>query len=201
MGLNTSSGRKQWVDHLPVYIGLAAAATGCVVLLGWIADIPILTSLLPGLATMKPNTAAAFVIISACLWLLRMKAGEMPSTIRLRAAQALAFVLAAISVLTLVEYAADVDLGIDHMLVGILMPQVQAAASWRMAPMTAVNFTLLAAAFLTLDVVTARGRRPAHWIALGVAANSFVALLGYVYGVSPCIGSAPSIRWRCTRPC
>ncbi len=52
-----------------------------------------------------------------------------------------------------------------------------------MAPLTAVNFTLLAAALLLIDVETPDGRRPGNWLALAIAANSYLAFLGYMYGV------------------
>jgi hypothetical protein len=41
------------------------------VLCGWIFDVPRLTRLLPGLASMKINTACGLILASIALWLLR----------------------------------------------------------------------------------------------------------------------------------
>jgi protein-S-isoprenylcysteine O-methyltransferase Ste14 len=65
--------------------GFARAASitvvlvGCLVFIGWILDIGILKSVLPGLVTMKANTALCFILAGAALWLLRT-AGETRET-------------------------------------------------------------------------------------------------------------------------
>src|SRR5690349_8920392 len=49
---------------------MAACLVGtiaCIVLAGWIFGIPALTSIVPGLVSMKTNTALAFVMLSAAL--------------------------------------------------------------------------------------------------------------------------------------
>src|ERR1041385_6941488 len=43
----------------------------CLALVGWTLDIPALRNVLPGQPQMVPNTALAFILTSASLWLLR----------------------------------------------------------------------------------------------------------------------------------
>lgn len=162
MGMNTMFQREHWLVRLPSYIGLVVATVGCAVLLGWAAHIPILTSFLPGMDTMKPNAAAAFIMAAVCLWLLGIRADQMPSAMRRRAADTLAMGMAAIGLLTLAEYATGVDLGIDRILLEYLVTDAPQDTSWRMAPVTAINVVLLGAGFLSLDRVNAGRRRPAH---------------------------------------
>ena len=52
-------------------LSLAVAALGLVTLAGWALDIPALTSVFPGVATMKVNAAVAFVLTGVALWRYR----------------------------------------------------------------------------------------------------------------------------------
>lgn len=83
------------------------------VLVGWTFDIPTLKSVIPGLATMKVNTALAFVLAGSALWLAR----KNPLTQRARhCAQVCALLVVVVGGLTLLEYLVGIDLGIDQFL-------------------------------------------------------------------------------------
>src|SRR3954468_7499994 len=69
--------------------GLTAAA-GIVVLAGWVFDLPLLKSVLPGAVQMKANTAVGLVLAASAMLIL----ADRPSPSLLRLAQALALVVA-----------------------------------------------------------------------------------------------------------
>lgn len=47
--------------------------TGITVLIGWVAYIPVLKSIMPGFISMKVNAALCFIFIGIALWLLQPK--------------------------------------------------------------------------------------------------------------------------------
>ena len=164
-------------------LGIAIAIAGALALGGWAFDVALLKSLLPGLATMKANTALGFVLAGISLYLSATPRGTMMSRPRAGLARLLAVLVGAIGLLTLSEYGFGWQLGIDQLLFVENVPGLAAAFPGRMPPMSAMNFTLLAAALLLIDAETAGGARPSNWIALLIAVNSFLAVLGYLYGV------------------
>ncbi|MEW5856255.1 MAG: chemotaxis protein, partial [Cyanobacteriota bacterium] len=48
---------------------IGVIAIGCAVLVGWMFNIPILKTVLPGLVTMKANAAVCFILSGTSLWL------------------------------------------------------------------------------------------------------------------------------------
>ncbi len=174
---------EQRVARLSGRIGLGVAVAGVAVLVGWAFGIPLLKSLLPGLVDMAANTAAAFVLAGASLWLSAPPTGAMASRRAAWVARILAAIVGALGLLTLGEYGFGWDLGIDQLLFADAAPSSRTPFPGRMALMAAVNLVLLAVALLLLDVDTRGGRRPSNWLALAIAANAFLAILGYVYGV------------------
>src|SRR6266496_471482 len=79
--------------------GAAGVVVGVLVLAGWVFDIRLLKSVSPHLATMKANTALGLTLVGAALWLLPADRGRRRLLVR-----GLAFVVAAIGLLTLAEY-------------------------------------------------------------------------------------------------
>jgi hypothetical protein len=75
------------------------------------------------------------------------------------------------------------DLGIDQLLVGDPLSGRETAAPGRMAPATALNFFLLGLVLLLVNVTTRRRYRPTEVLTLTVTIISFLAGIGYAYGV------------------
>lgn len=160
--------------------GLAVLVLGVLVLLGWAFDVALLKSVLPGLVSMKANTAAGFLFGGAALLLSR----ERADTGRRRAAQACAAAMALLGALTLAEHVVGWDLRIDQVLFRSAPSAADTAAPGRMAPETASSFLLLGVALLLLDTETRGGHRPAQALALLAGLAAVLALLGYLYGVA-----------------
>jgi PAS domain S-box-containing protein len=159
---------------LPRLCAGVSIAIGASVLVGWALNVEVLKSIIPGLVAMKPNAALGFVLAGIALATIRERSHN-------RAAIALAAAAAAIGALTLFEYAAGVNLGIDQLLAREPSGQPGMLVPGRMHPTTAFNFTLLGVALIL--VAADRRYRAAHslaLIAMLVAASAFIA---YVYGV------------------
>src|SRR2546426_7641918 len=156
---------------------------GCLVLVGWMADITVCKSVLPGSVTMKPNTAVGFVLAAVALWLLRDQRLAGSRRTWSAAATACAGAVAALGLLTLVEYIAGWDLTIDRWLFREAVLAEPTPAPGRMSPAAALELFVLGAALLSLDWETRRGRRPAQHLAICGVLVGLVALLVRVYGV------------------
>ncbi len=160
--------------------GIAVALLGVIVLIGgWGLDIVVLKSVLPGLATMKANTALAFACAGAALWLLQ---AEKRGSLRGRAGQVCALIATLIGGLTLAEYIFGWNLGIDELLFADAGSLGGVFPPGRPAPNTALGIFLTGLALLALDLERRAGS-PAEWLALTAGLIAFVGLLGYAYGV------------------
>jgi putative two-component system response regulator len=163
---------------------LLASATGAVALVGWIIDVELLKSVVPGQVGMKVNTGLCLIAAGSALWLL---VGQ-PKRPAVRVAQALAVAVSLVSAAVLSQYLTGRDLGIDQ---ALLHEQLGAAATVhpnRMAPNTAVAFMLIGTALLFRDV-RIRGRwglAPA--LAALTAALALGSLTGYVAGITSLYG-------------
>jgi two-component system, sensor histidine kinase and response regulator len=159
---------------------VAVAALGALVLVGWILDSGFLKSLHPTLASMKPNTAAGFVLLGAAMW-LRHPANDRGR--RHQLATVLAALVAALGALTLCEYVFGIRLGIDQVLFPKSISSSFAEAA-RMSEATAGSFVLLACSLLLLDLSVGKSsHRPSDWLALGAGLVALLSLFGHLYGV------------------
>jgi PAS domain S-box-containing protein len=158
------------------------ALIGCVVIVGWLFDIPVLTSILPMWVTMKANTAIAFIFGGAALWQL--------SKITRRAnrlAGIYAAIVLLIGLLTLIQYAFGINLGIDQLLFKESVDAIATSAPGRMAVNTALNFLLLGSALFLLS--KPRSFHPGIQVCTLIAFFiSLLGLLGYIYGIQEFYG-------------
>ncbi len=165
------------------------AATGAAVLLGWILDAPLLKSLSPRWVAMKANTAFGLLLAGGALASVLARTRDGGN----RTATALGHLAAAgvlgIGVLTFLEHATGRDLRIDQALFREAPGAVGTSAPGRMAPATALCFSMAGAALLLGGV---RGRVAAALPALGGAVLLLggITVVGYLYGVKALLGPA-----------
>ena len=153
-----------------------------IVLLGWYLDILTLKSVLPGLATMKVNTAVCFVLSGLSLLLYADQTVKRVIDLK----HAFAALVALVGALTLCEYLFGWDIGIDEFLYKETSAIGGSFAPGRMAFITALNFLLIGSSLLLLD--RSKFFRMSEVFLLIVAFNSLLALIGYAYGIQSLYG-------------
>ncbi|MCT7951894.1 PAS domain S-box protein [Ancylothrix sp. C2] len=162
--------------------GVGVTVIGSAVFLGWMFDVGWLKSVLPGLVSMKPYAALSFILAGISLWLLGQNQGtKKQNGLGARLSKIFAGGAIVISLLTIIQYALNVDLGIDRLLFRESLGEIANAAGGRMAPNTAFAFLLNGSALWLLN------RRPLNnrgiqLLSLGAFLVAFAGFLGYVYG-------------------
>lgn len=161
---------------------------GLLVLAGWIFDIPELKAIVPGLATMKPNTAVAFFLAGMALWLFQ---DELIRRWKRRLALGCSFTVSVIGLLTLMEYLWGWNLRIDQLLFRDVPQDAEALAPGRMSFTTALSFYMVGVALLLVKAGNGRNRLFVQTLTLATLAVSLLALVGYAYGVQSLYRVAP----------
>ena len=158
------------------WLCLGGALLGVIGLSGSLAGSTWLTTLVPGLPPMMPNTAVGLILVGGA-GALRQREGAGP--VRRGAILLAALAVLAIGGGTLIEYVQHVDLGIDQLLV-----PGRAAGPYpgRPSPPTALALMLLAAALLVYDTRPDARFRPPEALLLAAAYLAFLALLGLLFG-------------------
>jgi len=178
---------------------------GCLVLIGWEFNIALLKSVLPGLVTMKANTALCFFLAGVSLW---QSTGEMrgkkfptsssPPTpdainhvstkllgnpISLLISRGCAIAVVITGLLTLSEYVFDCNLDIDQLLFQDSPHSLATTFPGRMGANTALSFLLLGGSLLLLERHTNRSYWLAQSLSLVAALISLQVLTSHAYGV------------------
>jgi len=173
---------------------ILVAATGALVLVGWAFHVTLLKSVFAGLVPMRPNAALGFLLSGAALFLLSRHNREGAiSRYRHLLGRGYAAIVVLLGVLTLSQYLFGWDLGIDRALFPVAVAAEPAPFPGRMAPHTALNFILLGAALLLLDV-RGRARNTALWLALPATGIALVVCFEYLFNLIALQESPPYIR-------
>jgi PAS domain S-box-containing protein len=160
--------------------GLVVVLIGAAGLAGWLFDIVALKSVLPGLSSMKANTALGLTLAGAALL---FAADEDAAVWRRRASLVCAAVVTLIGLLTLGQYLFGVDFGIDQALVRDLSSPPSLPPG-RMGANTALCFALTGGALLLFDTRSRALAQLAQDMTILALLVALVALVGYAYSVA-----------------
>jgi len=169
---------RNWIVRAGTTVVVGA---GVLVFVGWLLNIAVLKSVLPGWATMKVNTACGFIASGAALWLLH---ASPPGSGRAWLARALAVLVTALGVLTLAEAILGTDLGIDRLLLPVNGRATMVSQPGRMSPAAAFNLMMIGSSLLVLNARKPGFAAAAQWLAILPLLVSMLAVLGYACGVS-----------------
>ena len=166
---------EKWTEYQLTLAGLLITALGIVVLAGWATHTRVLVQLIPASTDMRRNTAFGLMVCGI---------GMISLTSRRRLPAQLAGVLCTLlGLLTALEWALGLNLGIDDLLGRSYFPG-ESFPPGRMSPITTLCFMLAGCVlvFWRPDL----GRRFRSWIAGALtsvlAAIGLVTSMGYVFG-------------------
>ena len=178
--------RDRDVSH---WSGVTAFCVGAGALAGWVLDIGVLKSILPGWVEMKANTAVAFVLMGVALLTLappRSSGRSRISTSLSLFGRACGLCVGLVGLLSLSEYVFGWNPGFDQWLFVEPAGAVGTTNPGRMAPDTALCFALLAVALELL-------RRPRSSKVSLVAAASFGAVVTAVAASAILLYATPAL--------
>jgi signal transduction histidine kinase/ActR/RegA family two-component response regulator len=160
--------------------GALCIGSGALVLTGWVASVPALKSVVPGLVAMNPLTALCFMA-SGCALISLASAPDGRSRRIVPIAIGLIVLLAAAS--KLCDIAFGWTLGADQILFRSRL--AESGVPNRMAPNTALAFAFSGLSLALLGTGR-RGAAPAAQILIQVPLLlSLLACIGYAYGAKP----------------
>jgi PAS domain-containing protein len=161
-------------------VSVFSISLGLLVLVGWALGLTQLTVVLPGLASMKPNTAACLALCGLSLWCWCADASKKSRGKTTWAAKCFALLTVFVGLATLAEYVFHSNYGIDQLLFVDRLGDGHSLPG-RMAPNTALCFVVLGLALVLIPKETKGGHRPAQYVSLFPAFISLMAILGYLY--------------------
>jgi two-component system, sporulation sensor kinase E len=164
-----------------IIISLLTIAAGITVMAGWIINIPVLQSIVPGFIGMRFNAALCFVLFGSALLLTQFQNGgynTLPFFI-------LSLLGTLIGLITFSQELFHVNTGIDQLFIfDKTVPSYSFPFPGRMAFNASINFLFLGLGFLGLTVNNRSFKILSQCLFHIVAILSAIALIGYLYGVS-----------------
>ena len=175
--LETQAPTEATFHRIARFCSSYAILIGSLGLLGWALNITAFQQILPGLATMKFNTALCFLVLGVALMLMIGTRWTARQRWIITTLILFALLVAGVSVL---EYLAGRSFGIDELIFADLATPANAYPG-RMSLGTALSFVLLSVSYLML--LHWKNIRLSQILSTLVIFLSLIALVGYFYGV------------------
>jgi PAS domain S-box-containing protein len=182
------------VRHLSITASLVAIICGAGALLGWAFEVPLLRTFIPGQTSMRPNSAASYVLAGAALWMLQAVARKSARSDWLRRlGKACAGVVFLVGAITFVEYLFNLPAGIDHILFRDPEVPIAGLVAGRMTPTGALSLAFIGCALLLLDFRRREGTQLSEFLAFAVILDGMYGLFDFLLHPSISVtGIAPS---------
>jgi|GEM_PF-1767298 len=166
-------------NYITKTASLLTIAAGCLVLAGWLFNIPYFKTVLPGIVSMRFNAAVCFILSGIALYLFNTPTINQPlKTI----ASVCSWMVLLTGFLTFSEYIFHWNLGIDELLWKEGPGAIGTSFPGRMSQSTSFNFMLLGFIFLML------GKRKYHWLIhallIAIIPGSVLVIFNHLFGVS-----------------
>jgi PAS domain S-box-containing protein len=159
--------------------------------IGWQFNITFFKSILPNYPVIAPNTAFALILASIALLCLQENQNKKWY---FYLGYFLAGTIAIIGAVTLFEYLANINFGIDNIFYKNALDQYGLPV--RMSPQSAVNFLIISLSLFLINKETRNKNLPSQFLVIVVGFISFLSLFGFIqnvpsfYTISPYKGMA-----------
>lgn len=159
------------------FASLLVTAIGACAFTGWLLNVDVLKSLIPGLATMKANTALCFIFLGYASYL------QIAHPQYKRLFQISLLIAELIGTVSLIEYLFHFNTGIDELLFQDIANIHTSQYPGRMSYVTAIYISGMGVALWLLSLRSYKYVLMAQVIGLAGILLGLSALLGYSYGM------------------
>jgi PAS domain S-box-containing protein len=178
---------EKTLTRVAIGTSVAAAVTGVIYLVAWLTGSMTFRGIYS--YTMKANSSLCLILCGAAL-ALAVSRPFSPNRRRLSFLLAISDII--VAGLTMIEFAAGLDLGIDHMLATEFTAPPAAGHPNRMSPLTAADFTICGLAILFLLRDSAPAIRISQALGAVVSLSGLLGFIAHLYGVQGVFGAS---RW------
>ena len=173
---NISISRNRFV----FFSGILTTCVAALVMVGWFAHIPILTSFIDGYATMKLNTAFGFILLGVALLIQILTLKQK----WLFLSKIFSFLTIVLGLFSLTQDVFKLNLHLDEILITDLEARITgSSAPGRMSPIAAGCFVAMGIFLLTNLSKKIKYVLISQWLAHFVTFLSFIAIVGYLLNV------------------
>jgi PAS domain S-box-containing protein len=169
------------VKSIIAVVGLLSILVGVTVIVGWLVDIEILRSFIPGYLSMKFNPALCFIFLGVALFITQFPLKKYNDIVFIT----LSFFILLLSSVSFAEDIFHFNAGIDELFIGDMPAKFyHYPFPGRMAANTAFCFTIIGLSFLSFYTKNRTVITVSQYLLHIVTAISAVAIIGYLYGLS-----------------